>query len=314
MPKPKTGPQRLKLLSHSRPPLANAATSSTTQSSRATRGTIRNYHTVQKRLAHALANGDDALAESLQSQLSASGGLQAYQAASTIGQSAQRGGDTSKVLVEWLSPSALTSERSAESDHHHDSETAKQRPLRILEVGALSTTNAINVPGETVVRRIDLRSTAPGIEQQDFMTLPIDGAPWRGSERYDVLSLSLVVNFVGNPRERGRMLERTTEFLQSGQEEGSQQRRQKKLLPALFLVLPLPCVDNSRYLNEERLTAILQSLGYEELHVKRSSKLYYSLWRYDANRHHVQQQRKVVFKKEELRSGRDRNNFCITTG
>lgn len=278
--------KRQKLLSSSRPISSSTTTKTSSHSSKSTRTTIRSYHTLQKRLSQALADGDEDLAATLQSQLSASGGLEAYQAASTLGQSAQRGGDTSKVLVEWLQPVMREA----------------CQPLRILEVGALSTMNALNIPGKTVVRRIDLRSNAAEIEEQDFMTLSTE-QPWDGSVKYDVLSLSLVVNFVGDSGGRGRMLQRTTKFLgASAALEGSGQ------LPALFLVLPLPCVDNSRYLTEDRLGEIMVSLGYEQLQVKKTNKLYYSLWRYDSNKETTATS---VFKKEELRSGRDRNNFCI---
>lgn len=295
-------PKRTKLLSGSRPPPTATASNPTNQSSKATRNTIRNYHTLQKRLSLALSKGDTAQAESLQSQLSATGGLEAYQAASTLGQSAERGGDTSKLLVEWLAP-VLRGHRRSDGG-----EESAAGPLRILEVGALSTTNAINIAGKTAVRRIDLRSNAPEIEEQDFMTLPTD-QPFSGGTKYDVISLSLVVNFVADAEGRGAMLRRTTEFL----EKNATSDELKRLLPALFLVLPLPCVDNSRYLDEGRLTAIMNTLGYGERQVKRTSKLYYSLWQFDA----AEQRRHQgcdLSKKTELRSGRDRNNFSITIG
>jgi 25S rRNA (adenine2142-N1)-methyltransferase len=289
---------RTKLLSHTRPPItASQSNIAFHQSSNATRTTIRRYHTLQKRLSQAIADGDDALAASLNTQLSASGGLEAYQAASTLGQSAQRGGDTSRVLMEWLQPVL---------SRQHNEEP--KRPLRILEVGALSTANALNMSRFTDVRCIDLRSNAPGIEEQDFMTLPSDQT-WKGTTGYDVLSLSLVVNFVGDASGRGEMLKRTTRFLSSTQlSAGDRKTADPPSLPALFLVLPLPCVDNSRYLNEDKLAAILESLGYEMQQAKRSNKLYYSLWHYNAA---SARRAAVHFKKVELRTGSDRNNFCI---
>lgn len=300
MGKPK--PKRTKLLSHTRPPLPAAASKQINQSSKATRSTIRSYHTLQKRLSIALSNGDTALAEALQAELAAGGGLEAYQAASTLGQSAERGGDTSKLLVEWLAPVLRGHRRSDGGDE------SGPNVLRILEVGALSTINAINIPGKTTVRRIDLRSNAPEIEEQDFMTLPVD-QPWQGSTTYDVISLSLVVNFVADARGRGAMLQRTTEFLSTN----TSSEGQKRLLPALFLVLPLPCVDNSRYLDEGRLRSIMEHLGYQELHVKKTNKLYYSLWQFHSTAPKSHQGIDLS-KKVELRSGRDRNNFCITIG
>lgn len=305
----KSKSKRAKLLSHSRPPVSvtssKANKSSNSQSSKSTRTTIRTYHTLEKRLKQARNANDSTLAASIQAELDSLGGLQAYQAASTLGQSAQRGGDTSKVLVEWLAP--VLEKRTVE------------RPLRILEVGALSTVNALNILGKTVVRRIDLRSNDPEIEEMNFMALP-PGEPWKDSSGYDVLSLSLVVNFVGDPVGRGEMLRHTTCFLQS-RKPGRDVEGAKKtssdgdrndteyLLPALFLVLPLPCVDNSRYFTAERLGEMMTSLGYARTRMKSTAKLYYSLWRCDDELQAVQSARE--FNKEELRKGKDRNNFCI---
>lgn len=314
----KSKSKRAKLLSHSRPPTAATSNAPTGQSSKATRATIRAYHTLQKRLSLALSTGDTALAESLQSQLAASGGLEAYQAASTLGQSAQRGGDTSKLLIEWLAP-LLREIRPPPAPPPAPSPAAveqaksgsERRPLRVLEVGALSATNALIIPGKTTVRRIDLRSNAPEIEQQDFMTLPVE-QPWQGSTHYDIVSLSLVVNFVGDARGRGLMLQRTTEFLDTRAATGrGGGEEEEAVLPALFLVLPLPCVDNSRYLDEHQLRDIMKDIGYQERQVKKTNKLYYSLWQFVAAKRPAHP-RSSLSKKQELRSGRDRNNFCIT--
>lgn len=46
---------------------------------------------------------------------------------------------------------------------------------------------------------IDLRSRHPSIIEQDFLTMNVD----EHSERWDVISLSLVVNFVPEPKDRG---------------------------------------------------------------------------------------------------------------
>ena len=64
------------------------------------------------------------------------------------------------------------------------------------------------------------------------------------NEAFDILSLSLVLNFVPDPTQRGEMLKRVTQFLRpiaEGQPGNA-------FLPVLFLVLPLPCVNNSNFL------------------------------------------------------------------
>ena len=87
-----------------------------------------------------------------------------------------------------------------------------------------------------------------------------------------------------------------------------------KMIPCLFLVLPGPCLENSRYLTAERLEAILNSLGYALLHTRTTRKLNYSLWRHDGVRAAeawVKGNGQTIFKKNEIRSGGGRNNFCI---
>jgi 25S rRNA (adenine2142-N1)-methyltransferase len=78
---------------------------------------------------------------------------------------------------------------------------------------------------------------------------------------------------------------------------------------SVFLVLPLACVTNSRYLTEERLLYIMHILGFQLAKQKMTSKLHYSLWTLESmtriNGH-------FQIKKEELRSGATRNNFAIT--
>lgn len=78
----------------------------------ATQSTISTYHTLLKRKA-VLQRRLEQDPEHVQSreelsqieeQLLKQGGLQAYQAASVLGQSTERGGDSAKVLIGWLLP------------------------------------------------------------------------------------------------------------------------------------------------------------------------------------------------------------------
>ncbi len=59
---------------------------------------------LEKQRAKALASGDGVKAASLSKQIEAQGGIQSYQKASLIGQANERGGDSSKILMEWLHP------------------------------------------------------------------------------------------------------------------------------------------------------------------------------------------------------------------
>ena len=263
-------------------------------SAHATRTLVRSHHTLRKQLSCALAQGDDSKAESIKYEIEAAGGLRKYQEASIQGQSAERGGDTSKVLMQWLS----------EVKGLEPVRNASGKKFRMLEVGALRTDNTCSRNGAFEMKRIDLHSQHSDIEEQDFMELPFPTTEDLDQEGFDIVSLSLVVNFVGDPAQRGEMLKRVEGFLRPCSHDGDEMR---EFFPALFLVLPAPCVTNSRYLDEEKLKSILEILGYTMAKRKLSSKLVYYLWRYEGS---VTKNAKV-FKKEEVRSGGSRNNFAI---
>ncbi|MGG6495965.1 UNVERIFIED_CONTAM: BMT2 family SAM-dependent methyltransferase, partial [Bacteroidetes bacterium 56_B9] len=89
---------------------------------------------------------------------------------------------------------------------------------------------------------------------------------------FDIVSCSLVLNFVDDPHQRGRMLRLIHAHLRP--------------LPSslVFLVLPLPCVNNSRYLDRERLIAIMRAVGFkmEKERWKPDNKVGYWLWSWQA--------------------------------
>lgn len=280
--------RRARLLSSTRPHNIKPAP---TLSSRTTRSVVRSYHTLRKQYSAALLKGQASEAQAIQAKIEASGGLPKYQEASIQGQSAQRGGDTSKVLIEWLTKGEREDKKPVRSE----------RFLRMLEVGALKPDNACSRSGLFEMERIDLHSQHPEIKEQNFMERPACAVETLNQEGFDIVSLSLVVNFIGDPVERGEMLRRVASFFRpySGHRKGN--------FPSLFLVLPAPCVINSRYLDEERLDAIMGSLGYKKAKRKLSSKLIYYLWKYEAGK----AMNSEVFNKLEIRSGKSRNNFAI---
>jgi len=276
--------KKSKAISHGRPPLSK--TQPAQLSSKTTRSIIRSHHMLHKELAKAIKQGDAARASNLERLINDKGGLESYQIASNLGQNNARGGDSSKVLVGWL--------REATADSR-----SRNSRLRMLEIGSLSVRNACSQLDCLDVTRIDLHSQEPGIRQIDFMDLTV---PCAEGERYHIISLSLVLNFVPDANGRGAMLQRIPEFLVTDSSEGV-----SRIYPCLFLVLPLPCVANSRYLTEGRLEEMMTSLGFTSIRVKRTAKLYYSLWRYECREGGTD----VTFTKEELRSGASRNNFAI---
>jgi len=286
-----------KSLAKGRPPFARKHQASF--SSKATRTIIRSHHQLRKRHAQAVKAGDTSKTTALQDELSRNGGLNGYQQASIMGQSPTRGGDSSKALMQWL-------EESKEVQEISRFELGK---LRMLEVGALSPDNACSRSRLFTMERIDLNSQHPDIKQQDFMERPI---PPSDKDKFDIISLSLVLNFVPDAKARGDMLRRTCSFLRpdsSADDHGNIVDTTNNLFPCLFLVLPKPCVTNSRYLTEELLERIMTSLGYVKAKEKLSAKLYYSLWTYKRKPTAHNQE----FAKVEVNPGKSRNNFCIVS-
>jgi 25S rRNA (adenine2142-N1)-methyltransferase len=259
-------------------------------SSQRSRTIIRTHHRLQKEHAAAAKQGDTKLAEQIARAIENNGGLQVYQAASKQGQA-------SKVLVEWLQEAGVIQSRKETKD---GAELGLKSPLRCLEVGALSTKNEISrFPQDINMTRIDLNSQGPGITKQDFMERPL---PTSSDEAFDVVSLSLVLNYAPDPVQRGEMLKRVTRFLGR---EAAEEPAEGAVLPVLFLVLPLPCVDNSRYLNEQLLMRIMTNLGFTVRNKKKTSKLCYYLFSLTGK------SSSVKTAKKKIKDGATMNNFCI---
>lgn len=179
--------------------------------------------------------------------------------------------------------------------------------FRILDVGAISGTAYTKYPWMQAVS-IDL-NPLPGsaVLAQDFFTLE---PPSDSAEAFDVVALSLVLNFVGDLESRGRMLRRVHQFLRrrplaSSPTEAKTDHDSSR--GYLFLVLPLACTFNSRYLTPSRLQSILLTLGFSVVRRHDSAKLTYWLCQpYDDGSGDGKR-----WKKEEVRPGAKRNNFCI---
>ncbi|KAK5009241.1 putative methyltransferase-domain-containing protein [Cryomyces antarcticus] len=282
--------KKAKSLAHGRPPVVRKPAASL--SSTATRTLIRSHHQLQKAHAIALKRHDQSTAEAIRLQIEKQGGLQSYQQASIKGQSLDRGGDSSKVLMGWLA--------SPEAKQHLGADR-----LKMLEIGALSKSNSCSRSGLFDVTRIDLHSQDEGILQQDFMERPL---PSSSDDKFDIISLSLVLNYVPDAVGRGEMLRRTCAFLREIDVGCSPRDADAEaVFPSLFLVLPAPCITNSRYLDARRLASIMSALGYRLSKTKLSAKLAYSLWIYDAEAGPS----KEKFEKTEVNPGRTRNNFSV---
>ncbi|KAJ3251387.1 hypothetical protein HK103_002434 [Boothiomyces macroporosus] len=160
--------------------------------------------------------------------------------------------------------------------------------MKMLDVGAISGEVYIKYQFLKVTS-IDLNSQSPLVIKQDFFLRPI---PATQAEKFDIVCLSLVINFVPEAEDRGRMLQIVSKHLAG---DG-----------LFYLVLPLPCVTNSRYCTNDHLKHIVFSLGYSLIAEHHSKKLAYYLFKFNGE---YQQQE---FKKVEIAPGPARNNFCIT--
>lgn len=87
-------------------------------SSHVTQATISSYHTLLKRQSHLLRQLSSVVGNervnvraelaAIDEELRECGGLEVYQMASTLGQSTERGGDSSKVLISWMKELGLS--------------------------------------------------------------------------------------------------------------------------------------------------------------------------------------------------------------
>ncbi|KAJ2609001.1 25S rRNA (adenine2142-N1)-methyltransferase [Coemansia sp. RSA 1365] len=299
-------------------PLSKISRGKLGKSSTDTRRRINHFHTLIKEYSqlgakrHELTNAQkisevELRIEEVAREMAQMGGLDWYQKASLLGQSKQRGGDTSRWLVPKLRELKL-----------HQ----RSQKLRLLDVGALSCLNYARERAWIDAVPIDLNSQEPGIIEQDFLDIVIDrksgtpvllesnalddadadndtDIPHHFETLFDVVCLSLVVNFIGDATRRGDMLRKASQLLVSG--------------GYLFFVLPRACVTNSRYLDDERLQTIMQHLGFEQLFIHHTPKLAHYLYRLSASGRINDEESKheCLFKKKLLHSSAGRNNFAI---
>jgi 25S rRNA (adenine2142-N1)-methyltransferase len=220
------------------------------------------------------------------------GGLDAYQKASLLGQDKRRGGDSSKWFIKQLL-SMKKPEHFKSDKNYIAGKPSPPETYSLLDVGAVSGSNYIKEGKWIKTKAIDLNPQDSLVEKADFFEFPIP------QEKYQILCLSLVINFVGDPKRRGIMIARANKFLVTN--------------GLLFVVLPNPCVNNSRYCTNEHFKKILEYLGFklETSHISR--KLVYYLFRKikEINNLSKIQNSKPKFPKVLLNDGVSTNNFCV---
>ncbi|KZO94287.1 nucleolus protein [Calocera viscosa TUFC12733] len=253
-----------------------------------TRRTIRRYHVLLKEKARLLSDASSSTSTRLneiEKEMNDLGGLEAYQEMSVLGQSKERGGGSEKVLVEWLRQLGYGKPTAGKGK--------EREMIDLLEVGALHPDNYAQWSKWIRCVPIDLHSRHPDIKEQDFLLM--DRTENEG--HWDVVSLSLVLNFASTPVDRGAMLTLAHAFLKPA---GASY---------LYLVLPLPCITNSRFLTPEHLKSLMDAIGFDLVKErwKPGGKVAYWLWK----KHQGGGDAEGFGKKKVLREGASRNNFAI---
>lgn len=151
---------------------------------------IRRFHVLNKELAKVRAAPSSTFLQQEQTileEMESMGGLDWYQKASQLGQSKSRGGDSSKWLIQTL------------KSHCKEKLDTTTKPLRVLDIGAVAPDNYKPYASWITAKPIDLNPQHPDIEKQDFLQMkpPSDA-------KFDIVCLSLVINFVGDPKDRGK--------------------------------------------------------------------------------------------------------------
>ncbi|KAJ3536933.1 hypothetical protein NMY22_g5820 [Coprinellus aureogranulatus] len=268
-------------------PIVQQSNSDAARSSKpeVTRSVIREFHVLLKRqtqLQKSKAKDAAAITEldQIQKRIEELGGLERYQHMSAVGQKDDRGGGSHKILIGWMKELGLHKRKDG------------QGKLKLLEVGALLPDNYQSCSTWIECQPIDLNSRHPAILEQDFFLIDQE----TNREQWSAISLSLVLNFVPEPKDRGRMLRMAHSMLVP---EGY-----------LFVALPLPCISNSRYLTFEHFESLMAVVGFNQIREKwrEGGKMVYYL--YQKQEPSIVPERSLFAKKRELRTGA-RNNFAV---
>ncbi|KAJ3236108.1 hypothetical protein HDU81_011143 [Chytriomyces hyalinus] len=291
---------------------SNSPSSPTKKRKLSTTQRINEFHALTKRLAHIQKqiqssnqpnnlDKEDASNGALEDEaarvkeaIEALGGLHAYQRASLKGGDESKGrGACGKWLVGMLNKYVVPGREGMQVRKSEEKEESKKKVdrLKLLDIGALNGATYSKQRAWIDAEYVDLNPQHANVIRQDFFERPL---PRTKADLFDVLCLSLVVNFVDDPERRGIMLMRARQFL----------------VPSglLFIVLPLPCTKNSRYMTHERIVEICKAIGFEEIEFHFTKRLSYHLWR-RVEGHNTK--KTVSVEKKMVNPGAARNNFSI---
>ncbi|XP_031568151.1 25S rRNA adenine-N(1) methyltransferase-like [Actinia tenebrosa] len=237
---------------------------------------INKYHALKK-LQEAVKKDSQLQSEKkavklneLNTKLEKLGGIDAYQEASRLGEKRYGGFNSAKWVLKQLKENGI----------HPD----KDHKFRLLDVGALSC-NYTKQKSWIDCTSIDLNPQNHMIMEADFLQIDCKAS------QYDIVVLSLVINFEGDPVKRGEMLKQCTKIIAK---DGY-----------LFVVLPLPCLMNSRFSSKELFLSMTQSLGFKRIAQHSSRRLYFVMFKNTGNVNFKSFPRKIT------RKGDGHNNFVI---
>ena len=244
---------------------------------------IYEYHTLSKKIDSVMKNrkllGEEKASEIavLEAKREKLGGIDAYQKASKLGESRHGNFNSAKWVIRQLKNYNICTSATVQVT---ESEKGK---LKLLDVGALEN-NYKKQRKWIDCMAIDSNPQSGSVLQADFLKLDC-------KVKYDVVVLSLVINFEGDSRRRGYMLQKCNKLVMKH--------------GLLFIVLPVPCLTNSRYFNKELFTSMLHSLGFELWSSHNSRKLSFFMFQKTAKT------QSKSFPKQLVRKGGNRNNFAI---
>lgn len=243
---------------------------------------IAAYHTLNKRLEQNAR--DDSItkeqrksnAEALRQEQQDLGGIERYQQASMYGAKSSK-----FVCANWVEPLLRDNLKrpggnpntSSKEEELQDSQ--RSHLPRILDVGAIDNQYLKFDWIEAVP--IDLNAQHPSVVKADFFDYAhthCSNTNEKDHENkpFDAIVLSLVLNFQGDPRNRGDMLALAAD--------------PRLLRPngLLFVALPAASLDNSRYCDQDRFIQVASALGLDVVETKRSAKLTLMTFRRDPER------------------------------
>lgn len=198
------------------------------------------------------------------------GGLEQYQSLSIVGHGeANHRFNTAKWVMQRLANKPHWSESMASVKHKRrrknddsssnlsslpSSSSSTDRP-KLLDVGGI-TNHYLPYSSLVDCMSIDINPQHESVLRMDLFDMDVQ-SEYRHA--FDIIVLSLVVNFVPDQSKRGLMLHRSASMIRPG--------------GFLYLILPSACVQNSKFIDESSMKRVLELSGFDVNEIHYSKKL-----------------------------------------